>query len=59
MAAQVNINVTFELREEEGDGSKCLVCGEAAWLKQFRLWLQIESNPFERTENVICSSCKN
>ena len=55
--ADMTVTVRMEWRWEAGDGSPCLVCGEAAWLNQRRMFFTQSGFDAQKTKIVLCGSC--
>lgn len=55
--ADVVINLGVVWEEEAGDGSKCIGCGDAAWLTQKRLVLLLPPSSRQPQDIVLCASC--
>jgi hypothetical protein len=59
MPSEITIKVGARWTWEEGDGTKCFHCGDAAWLEQKHLviitWGDEETEM--KTGIVLCASC--
>lgn len=47
--ADVNINlrITVEWRQEDGDGGTCMVCGDGCWLTLHRAYFCVDGGDWE------------
>jgi len=57
--SEITIKIGAKWKWEDGDGSSCFHCGDAAWLKQLHLVITTWGD--EKTEMktgiVMCASC--
>lgn len=58
MASYGTITVEAKWKQESGDGSPCIGCGDACFISMWRLWLAVaRSYEFKPCDPVLCQSC--
>lgn len=57
MPEEIAISIGCKWKWEDGDGTLCIFCGDAAWMKQLRLVFVVAGTPEQPTDFVLCRSC--
>jgi hypothetical protein len=57
MSNPAAISIDLQWRDEEGDGTECFHCGDAAWLSQCSAFFRMDSGEWFPIGIVLCQSC--
>jgi len=55
---EVTLRCETEWMREDGNGEKCLVCGDVCFLSARNLYLKIEESKIETPFASLCNSCE-